>query len=96
MATSTIKKNTMYIREVACTIPSSNATRTMSFNASVSGHSLVSIALKQDDEMFYLQVIDNIILNYSIKNYTHIQLLGQNKNLTPSVDRTITFICIYN
>lgn len=96
MATSTIKKNTMYIREVACTIPSSNATRTMSFDAGVSGHSLVSIVPKQDDGLFNLQVVDDIVLNYSIANYARIQILGQNKNLIPSVDRTITFICVYN
>lgn len=96
MATSTIKKNTMIIREVACTIPSSNATRTMSFDASVSGHSLVSIVPKQDDGLFNLQVVDDIILNYSIVNYSRIQILGQNKNLTPTADRTITFICVYN
>ena len=96
MATSTIKKNTMYIREVSCTIPSSNNARTMSFDASLSGHSLVSITPKQDDNLFYLQVNDDIILNYSIIHYSRIQILGQNKVLTPSADRTITFICVYN
>ncbi len=96
MATSTIKKNTMYTREVNCTIPSTNDRRTMSFSAYVEGHSLMSITLKQNDDMFNLQVADGIILNYSIVDYSRIMILGQNKNLTPTADRTITFICVYN
>ena len=96
MATSTIKKNTMYIREVACTIPSTNTTKTMSFSAYVEGHSLVAITPKQSDDFFYLQETDGIIISYSIANYISIQIQGQNKNLTPLADRVITFICVYN
>lgn len=96
MAASTINKNTIYIREVACTIPSTNATKTMSFSAYVEGHSLIAITPKQSDDFFFLQETDGIIISYSISNYISIQIQGLNKNLTPSSDRVITFICVYN
>ena len=69
--------------------------RTLSVNCSLSGYKLACATFIQNNDLYYISVTDNIYIALSITNIDEIQIIGMNKTLNTSVERTISFITLH-
>ena len=69
--------------------------RTLSVNCSISGYKLACASFIQNNDLYYISYTDNIYIALSISNTDQIQIIGMNKTLNISVQRTISFITLH-
>ena len=67
----------------------------MSVNSSLSGYKLASADFIQNDDLYHISVTDNIYIALSITSIDQIQIIGMNKTLNTSAQRTISFITLH-
>ena len=67
----------------------------MSVNSSLSGYKLACVDFIQNDDLYHISVTDNIYIALSITNTDQIQIIGMNKTLNTSAQRTISFITLH-
>ena len=69
--------------------------RTVTQSAGVSGYKLIAATFVQNDDLYYTCVTDGIYLNLSITSQDGVQLMGMNKALATSANRSIKVKCVY-
>lgn len=69
--------------------------RTINLTVAKTGYKTIAASFVQNDDLYYMIVTDGIYPQASVAENGNVQIMGMNKSLTTTANRTVKIICVY-
>ena len=77
------------------TFTSATNQRTININTAKTGYKTVAVSFIHNDDLYYVAANDGIYPQLSILENGNVQIMGLNKALATTANRTLKVICVY-